>query len=90
MRQGEQLAEQAERRARQLAAGALLSALTIYVVTAAAFKLAAHNGEVFSWSGLVVTLLAMPIMYLLARRKIALAEALGSRAMRADAVETIT
>ena len=60
------------------------------MVTAAAFKLATHNGEVFSLPGLVVTLLAMPIMYLLARRKIALAEALGSRAMRADAVESIT
>ena len=89
LRQGQRLAEQAERRAGQLA-GALLSALTIYVVTTAAFKLAAHNGEVFSLSGLVVTLLAMPIMYLLARRKIALAEALGSQAMRADAVASIT
>ena len=32
----------------------------------------------------------MPVMYLLARRKIAVAEALGSRAMRADAMESVT
>ena len=39
---------------------------------------------------MVVALLAMPIMTLLARRKIALATQLRSRAMRADAVESIT
>ena len=32
----------------------------------------------------------MPIMYFLSRRKLRLAEALGSRALRADAVESIT
>jgi divalent metal cation (Fe/Co/Zn/Cd) transporter len=32
----------------------------------------------------------MPVMYVLARRKIAVAEALGSRAMRADAMESVT
>jgi hypothetical protein len=39
---------------------------------------------------LIVALLAVPIMTLLARRKIAIATQLGSRAMRADAVESIT
>jgi divalent metal cation (Fe/Co/Zn/Cd) transporter len=38
----------------------------------------------------VIALLAMPIMLVLARRKIALETQLGSRAMRADAVESIT
>jgi divalent metal cation (Fe/Co/Zn/Cd) transporter len=37
-----------------------------------------------------VTALAIPVMYGLARRKRAVAEALGSRAMRADAVESLT
>jgi divalent metal cation (Fe/Co/Zn/Cd) transporter len=32
----------------------------------------------------------MPIMYVLGRHKIAVADALGSRAMRADAAESIT
>ena len=41
-------------------------------------------------AGLIVSLLAIPIMRYLARRKIALAERLGSRALRADAMESIT
>jgi divalent metal cation (Fe/Co/Zn/Cd) transporter len=39
---------------------------------------------------LIVVILAMPIMTVLARRKIAIATQLGSRAMRADAAESIT
>jgi divalent metal cation (Fe/Co/Zn/Cd) transporter len=38
----------------------------------------------------VISVLAIPIMRYLARRKIALAEKLGSHAMRADAMESIT
>jgi divalent metal cation (Fe/Co/Zn/Cd) transporter len=49
-----------------------------------------RHGEAFSLPGLIVALLAMPIMTLLARRKIAIATQLGSRAMRADAAESIT
>lgn len=49
-----------------------------------------RHGEAFSVPGLIVAVLAMPIMTLLAKRKIALATQLGSRAMRADAVESIT
>jgi divalent metal cation (Fe/Co/Zn/Cd) transporter len=40
--------------------------------------------------GLVLALLAMPIMYFLAKRKIYIAEKIGSRALKADAVESIT
>ena len=64
--------------------------LAAYVVAAAAWKLWTQTGETFSWPGLVVTMLAMPVMYALARRKIAVAEALSSRAMRADAMESVT
>jgi divalent metal cation (Fe/Co/Zn/Cd) transporter len=32
----------------------------------------------------------MPIMYIIARRKLAVAQQLGSRAMRADAIESVT
>jgi divalent metal cation (Fe/Co/Zn/Cd) transporter len=39
---------------------------------------------------LIVIMFAMPVMYALARQKIAVAEALGSRAMRADAMESVT
>jgi hypothetical protein len=48
-----------------------------------------REGEAFSWAGLAVTVLAIPIMYALAQRKRALAGQLGSRALRADAVEAI-
>src|SRR5207244_4516264 len=37
-----------------------------------------------------VAAVAMPIMYVLARRKLEVARQLGSRAMRADAIESIT
>ena len=57
---------------------------------AAAWSLWAHlNGE-FWVPGLIVAALAMPIMSGLARGKLALAGQLGSRAMRADAMESIT
>ena len=46
-----------------------------------------HHGE-FSAPGFIVTLLAIPIMRYLATRKIDLADRLGSRALRADAVES--
>ena len=89
LRRGAAFAETAERIASRIA-GALLFGLAAYVVIAAGWKLASHSGQTFSWPGLAVTTLAIPVMYLLARRKIAVAEALGSRAMRADAVESIT
>ena len=49
-----------------------------------------RQGAEFSWPGLLVSLAAIPIMWLLSRRKLRVAEALGSRALRADAVESIT
>ena len=47
-------------------------------------------GAEFSWPGLLVSLAAIPIVWLLSRRKLSIAEALDSRALRADAVESIT
>jgi divalent metal cation (Fe/Co/Zn/Cd) transporter len=89
LRHGQVFAERAEQIASRIA-GALLLALAAYVVAAAAWKLWSGTGETFSWPGLIVTLFAMPVMYVLARRKLALAETLGSRAMRADAMESVT
>ena len=40
-------------------------------------------------AGLIVTALAIPVMYLLAKRKLSVAAQLGSRALRADAVEAV-
>jgi divalent metal cation (Fe/Co/Zn/Cd) transporter len=44
----------------------------------------------FSWPGLAVAVLAIPVMRLLARGKLDLATRLDSRALRADAVESLT
>jgi divalent metal cation (Fe/Co/Zn/Cd) transporter len=89
LRHGQAFAESAERRAARIG-GALLFALAIYVVVSAGWKLWTHQGAEFSLPGLLVSVLAIPIMYFLSRRKLDLAQALASRALRADAVESIT
>lgn len=89
LRHGQAFAEDAERTASRIG-GALLFALAAYVVVSAAWKLWERQGAEFSLPGLVISVLAIPIMYLLSRRKLRIADALGSRALRADAVESIT
>jgi divalent metal cation (Fe/Co/Zn/Cd) transporter len=88
LRFGREVSEKAERIARRVAGG-LLFALAAYVVAAAGWSLWHREGEAFSWPGLAVAVLAIPIMFLLARRKLALARLLGSRALRADAAESV-
>jgi divalent metal cation (Fe/Co/Zn/Cd) transporter len=89
LRNGQAFSERAERIASRIG-GALLFALAAYIVVGAGWSLWTRHGEAFSVPGLIVAVLAIPIMTLLARRKIVVAEQLGSRAMRADAVESIT
>lgn len=89
LRHGRAFSEDAERIASRIG-GALLFALAAYVVVAAAWNLWRRQGEEFSWPGLIVTLLAIPVMRYLAVRKLDIAGGLGSRALRADAVEAIT
>jgi len=89
LKYGRAFSEKAERTASRIA-GALLFALAGYVVVTAAWGLWRRAGQAFSWPGLVVTGLAIPIMYLLAKQKLVVAGRLGSRALRADAVEAIT
>jgi len=89
LRRGRAFSEAAERRSSRIA-GALLFALALYVVAAAAWGLWRHQGAEFSTPGLILTVAAIPIMYVLSRQKLALAEQLGSRALRADAIESIT
>ncbi len=89
LRHGRQFAESAERLAARIG-GALLAALALYVVTSAGFKLWLGRGAEFSPAGLALTVVAIPLMYWLARRKLRMADAIGSRALRADAVESIT
>ncbi len=89
LRHGQAFSERAEQTASRIG-GALLFGLAAYIVAGAAWSLWTRHGEAFSLPGFIVALLAMPIMTLLARRKIAIATQLGSRAMRADAAESIT
>ncbi len=89
LRQGDTFSGEAERTAQRIGGG-LLYALAAYIVLGAAWSLWTRTGGEFSLPGLVVAALAIPIMYWLARRKVDAATRLGSRAMRADAVESIT
>jgi divalent metal cation (Fe/Co/Zn/Cd) transporter len=86
---GQMFAESAERRASHIG-GSLLFILAVYVVASAGWKLWTHQGAEFSLPGLILCMLAIPIMYFLSRRKLDLAETLGSRALKADEVESIT
>lgn len=89
LRRGQAFSEAAERRASRIA-GALLFALALYVMAGAAWGLWQHQGAEFSTAGLVLAGAAIPAMYVLSRRKLAVAVLLGSRALRADAIESIT
>lgn len=89
LRHGELFSEKAEHVASRIA-GALLYALAAYIVVAAAWSLWQREGEAFSIYGFVLTLAAIPLMYWLYRRKLAIANAIGSSALRADAAENIT
>jgi divalent metal cation (Fe/Co/Zn/Cd) transporter len=89
LRRGEEFSKHAERIASR-SGGALLFVLATYIVLGAGWSLWTHRGGEFSVPGLIVAAVAMPIMYVLARRKVNVARRLGSRAMRADAIESMT
>ena len=88
MRQGREFPESVEHLASRIG-GALLFALAAYVIASAALGLWRQEGQEFSGPGLVLTLLAIPIMLVLAKAKIAVADQIGSPALRTDAVESI-
>jgi divalent metal cation (Fe/Co/Zn/Cd) transporter len=77
-----------ERRAAR-AAGSLLLALGVYIVTGSAWVLLMGNRPESSPVGIVLMVLSLIVMPLLARAKLRVAASLGSRALRADAHETI-
>lgn len=89
IRHGEDFPEAVEHRAARIG-GVLLFALALYVVGSAGWSLYNRHGQEFSLAGLVLAVLAIPIMYALARAKLKIAGRIGSRALRADAVESIT
>jgi divalent metal cation (Fe/Co/Zn/Cd) transporter len=67
-----------------------LLALAAYVTVAALWSLWSRGGEAFSWPGFIIASAAIPWMRYLAHGKIAVVEKLGSRALRADAMEAVT
>jgi divalent metal cation (Fe/Co/Zn/Cd) transporter len=89
IRQGAEFPESIEQRASQIG-GALLFVLAAYVVASAAYGLWAREGQEFSATGLALVVLAIPVMWFLAKAKMRVADQIGSRALRADAVESIT
>lgn len=89
LRHGQRFSERAERIASRIGGG-LLFALAAYVTAAAVWQFWRGTGEEFSWPGFVVALIAIPAMRYLARRKITIAEKIGSGALRADAMEAVT
>jgi hypothetical protein len=64
--------------------------LAVYILASAGWKLWTRTGAEFSLPGLVISALAVPIMYVLSRRKLVLAEKFQSRAVRTDAIESTT
>jgi divalent metal cation (Fe/Co/Zn/Cd) transporter len=70
-------------------AGALLLALGAYLLADAVRRLVTGDEPGSSVVGIVLTALSLVVMPLLARAKLRAAAALGSRALRADAHETI-
>jgi len=89
LRHGQEFSEHAECVASRIG-GALLFLLAAYVTAAAVWHLWKGTGEEFSLPGFIVALAAIPAMRYLAHRKIAIAEKIGSRALRADAMEAVT
>jgi divalent metal cation (Fe/Co/Zn/Cd) transporter len=89
LRHGQRFSDRAERIASRIG-GALLFILAAYVTATAVWRLWTGTNEEFSWPGFVVALAAIPAMRWLAHRKIAIAEKIGSRALRADAMEAVT
>ena len=81
--------ESVERRASRIG-GVLLFALSAYVTAGALHALWIREGQDFTITGLLLTGAAIPVMYILAKSKLRMAGRLGSRALRADAVESLT
>jgi len=89
MRQGTEFPESVEQRASRMG-GVLLFVLAAYVVVSAAYGLSEREGQEFSMPGFALTVVAIPVMWWLSKAKIRIADQIGSRALRADAVESIT
>jgi hypothetical protein len=75
LRHGQSFAESAERAASRIG-GALLFALAAYIVAAVGWSFWTQQGHAFSWLGLLISVAAMPVMWVLSRRKLHIAQRL--------------
>ena len=89
MKHGEGISEATERLASKIG-GVLLFLLTLYVTASAAWSLWNRQGQEFSTAGLAIAVVAIPAMFLLAKAKLRIADQIESRALRADAIESVT
>lgn len=80
--------ERVERKAMRLVAASFFL-LAAYVLFESLKKLILHEAPEPSIPGIVLAVISLSVMPLLARRKLAVARAIGSRALAADARETI-
>jgi cation diffusion facilitator family transporter len=82
-------AERAEKLAAKIA-GSILLLLAAYIVIDAGRRLFGFGGEAEkSWLGIGLTIISVVVMPFVARAKLKVAAAINSRALRADAMETL-
>lgn len=82
-------AEKAEKLASKVA-GSILLLLAVYIVIDAGRRLLGFGGEAEkSWIGIVLTAISVIVMPFVARAKLKVAAAINSKALRADAMETL-
>jgi hypothetical protein len=81
--------EKVEHRASRIG-GWLLYLLSVYVVIQAIYGLLSGHAAKKSWLGITIAIIAAGGMAFLAKAKLRIADQIGSRALRADAMETLT
>jgi divalent metal cation (Fe/Co/Zn/Cd) transporter len=81
--------EEIEGKASQIG-GWLLYLLSAYVIIQAAYGLISRHSAGKSWLGIAIAIIAAGGMPFLARAKLRIADQIQSRALRADAMETLT
>jgi divalent metal cation (Fe/Co/Zn/Cd) transporter len=86
---GVETSEKIERKASRIG-GWLLYLLSAYVIIQAAYGLISHHSADKSWLGIAIAIVAAGGMPFLAKAKLRIADQIGSRALRADAMETLT
>ncbi len=81
--------EKIERKASRIG-GWLLYLLSVYVIIQAAYGLISRHSADKSWLGIGIAIVAAGGMPFLAKAKLRIADQIESRALRADAMETLT